>query len=162
MPESEGLTIGQIGERVRRLARDPSRVSEHLRHLTKRGYLGGFIIRDEGGPGKHRLYRQDAAYEAAILITLASPDLHPGQMQTLWLDDLIGICHHVLPKWKAARRKGQTPQVYAISEFNPQRGGENATKIRDKLPDEENALTITVNLSVIWKIVEEAEEEASK
>jgi hypothetical protein len=158
MPEGEdGLTIGQIGERVRRLARDPSRVSEHLRHLTKRGYLGGFIIRDEGGTGKHRLYHPDAAYEAAILVALASPDLHPGQMQTLWLDDLVGVCHNKLPEWKAARRKGQTPLLYGISEFNPQRR-ENKTKIRaePQPPDGKSAVTITINLTLIWQIVDEA------
>ena len=156
MAESEeGLTIGQIGERVRRLARDSSRVGEHLRHLTKRGYLGEFIIRDEGGPGKHRLYHADAAYEAAVLVTLASPDLHPGQMQTLWLDDLVAVCHRKLPEWKAARRKGQTPLLYGISEFNPQRR-ENKTKIRAEPPDGKSAVTITINLTLIWQIVDEA------
>src|SRR5262249_15098495 len=104
-------------------------------------------------------YHPDVVYDAAVLITLAAPDLHPGQ--ALWLDDLVGICAQVVPKWKAARRKGKTPQLFAISTFNPQLR-ENVTEIRNKLPTEKNAVTIIVDLSLLWRTVEGSVRETGK
>ena len=150
--QETGLTIGQIGERVRRLARDPGRVSEHLRHAAKRGYLSPLIIRAGEGPGKHTLYHPDAIYEASVLAALGALDLHPGH--ALWLDDLVAMCAQLVPKWKAARRKGQTPQFYIISGFDPRRG-ETATKFREERPAEESPVTVTVDLSLLWRMVEQ-------
>jgi hypothetical protein len=64
-------------------------------------------------------------------------------------------------KWKAARKKGQTPQLFAVSRFDPQLDGQNTTSICDAPPTQESAVTITVNLSLIWQLVEETRE-ASK
>ncbi len=150
--ETKGLTIGQIGDRVRRLARDPGRVGEHLRHAAKRGFFGKLIIRAGEGPGKHTLYHPDAVYEAAVLAALGTVDLHPGQ--ALWLDDLVALSAQVVRKWKSARRKGETPQFYAISTFDPQ-GGETVTKIREQLPAEKNPVTLIVDLSLLWRMLEE-------
>jgi hypothetical protein len=154
----QALTIGQIASRVRCVARNPGTVAENVRHYAKLGFFGALLVRDAEGTGTSRYYHPDATYEAAILVALAAPGLHPGQAP-MWFAEMVGMARHIVPKWKSARRKGQTPQFFAISTFDPQLGGLGATKLSDTRPAEESTITITVNLSLLWRTVEEAESE---
>jgi hypothetical protein len=153
----KGLTIGQIASRVRCVARNPGTVAENVRHYSKLGFFGALLVRDVEGTGTSRYYHPDAIYEAAILVALAAPGLHPGQAPP-WFAEMVGIARHAVRKWKSARRRGETPPLYAVSTFDPQLGGLGATEIRDKRPVEEHAITITVDLGLLWRTVEEAEE----
>jgi hypothetical protein len=100
------------------------------------------------------------------LVALAGAGLHPGTAKVyspkigekLWLADIVGICRrHVLPKWKAARRKGETPPLYATANFNPHPSGtiETTIKFSDERPTDETAVAITLDLRLLWSIVEE-------
>src|SRR5688572_14050394 len=71
---SATITVGQIVEQLGPLAPDPAAMSERIRHWTREGLLLP-VDQHHAGTGRHRRYRAEAAYEAAILNALATAGL---------------------------------------------------------------------------------------
>lgn len=153
------LTIGEIAARVSDLARDPLKVTENLRHYAKLGFFD-VVDREGEGTGRHRLYHPDAAYEAAVLVSLAGAGLHPGEQR--WIADAISMCRHTLREWKQARRKGQTPERVFTASFRPPQqeqygvSGPRRPIDKAKWPVGSTAVQVTLNLTLLWSTVEEA------
>ena len=86
----------------------------------------------------------------------------PAPGQVFWVSDMIKISRQVLCDWKTARKEGKTEPLFVSRLYDPHLSEQNAAIVRGAPPVSESAVQITVNLSLIWKIVEEAEEEVSK
>lgn len=61
------------------------------------------------GAGKHRLYAVDAVYDAAVLHVLTAFGLPVSGSRML--TDALTYARFAVARWKAARDKGQTPEL---------------------------------------------------
>jgi DNA-binding transcriptional MerR regulator len=78
-----GLTIRGLAERLAPIAPDTDATMQQIRHWTREGLL--FPIQDtlHSGPGVHRVYNDDAVYEAAVLSVVANAGLPISGSQVL-------------------------------------------------------------------------------
>ena len=135
-PKPGLMTIGEIAARIRHLAADPFALTERCRHWAKLGLLAS-AARHAEGTGKHKLYDQQAIYDAALLTILADagvvdPGRHvaeagfkPGRHSTQitegarWLLDAQYWAKQARIEWAQKRAKGQNEPLYLEVFFVP-------------------------------------------
>lgn len=121
------MTIGEVAAQVRHLATDPFALAERCRHWSK---LGLIIPADRHaeGTGKHKLYDQQAIYDAALLTALADAGVEPGRHvmeadfkpshrlqiteEMRWLLDAQYWAKQALIQWKQERARGRNEPLY--------------------------------------------------
>jgi hypothetical protein len=129
------MTIGEVAARVRHLATDPFALTERCRHWAKLGLLVS-AARHAEGTGKHKLYDQQAIYDAALLIVLADAGVDPGRHvaevgfkpgrhstqiteDARWLLDAQHWAKQARYQWAQEQAKGQNKPLYLEVFFVP-------------------------------------------
>jgi hypothetical protein len=125
----EPLKVGEIAALIRDLARDPTSLTERLRHFGKLGLLVAIDRADEG-TGRHARYGEDAVYDAAILTVAADAGLYVNEHRLL--ADGMSAARLALRDWKKARAKGKTgPSLLQMSLVPP---GRHIIEVHDGSP----------------------------
>lgn len=152
------MTVGEVAVRVRHLAKDPFALVERARHWGKLGLLVA-IDRKGEGTGKHRLYAEDAVYDAAFLNALADAGIEPGKHR--WLADAQSMARLALNKWQKGRAASLVLEIAFVPGGKMLMGTElpKSLKERARLLRVENpaearaAMTIRVDLGMLFESV---------
>lgn len=111
-PGDPTLSISQIAERLAPIAPDTAGTIQRIRHWTREQMLLP-AHQHHAGTGKHRRYSEDAIYDAAILHIFTSAGISVSGSRTLV--DALTMARFAIPKWKAERSKGRTPQCSLVA-----------------------------------------------
>ena len=104
-PGDPTLTVSEIAEGLKPIAPDTSSTLNRIRHWFREQMLLP-VDQEHAGSGKHRRFGADAVYDAAVLHVLTDTGLPVSGSRDLV--DALTRARIALPKWKAARAKGQT------------------------------------------------------
>jgi hypothetical protein len=105
-----GLTAGEIAERIQLPGEDLRAIGERLRTWTKEGLLKP-LGRRSPGTGRYHRYPQRALIDAAILSLLAQRYGLWGKKAPLFTNKLLDLAVNELPKMPAHREKRQIAYI---------------------------------------------------
>jgi hypothetical protein len=107
-PGDPTLTVSELAEALAPIAPDVAGTVQRIRHWTRERVLFPVDLQ-HAGAGKHRRYAVDAICDAAILHVLTAFGLPVSGSRML--TDATTFARFAVPKWKAARSKGEAPEL---------------------------------------------------
>lgn len=154
-PGDPTLVVSEIAEALKLIAPDTPSTLNRIRHWFREQMLLP-VDQKHAGSGRHRRFGADAPFDAAVLCALTDAGIPVSGSRALV--DALTFARFALPKWKAARAKGQaldlTVFIARTAQGFTQVGvlglGEERMKDQAGFKVADVVLTIEVNLSKLW------------
>lgn len=134
------LSVGDIAERLGSLAPDATATVERLRHWTREGLLAP--VDQHRGTGKHRRYKENVTFDAAVLTALADAGL---QITRPYVRRALAQARAAIPSWLKTRRDLFLVVTHRLN-------SEPMTEVRETAkPSPDALLTVVVDLGRLFR-----------
>lgn len=145
-PGDPTLTVGEIAERLSRIAPDVRGTVQRIRHWTREQMLLP-VDKLHAGTGKHRRYAADSVYDAAILQITTGAGLNISSQR--YLVDALTQARFAIPKWKAAARKGGHSPLFLNITKKGDKTERTSCWVSESAAEPNEDLTIIINLATL-------------
>jgi DNA-binding transcriptional MerR regulator len=144
-PGEPTLTASGIAETLRPIAPDVPGTVQKIRYWTREKMLLP-VAQQHAGTGRHRQYAETAVFDAAILFVAANVGLNVSAHRHMI--DAMTLARFALPKWREAKRRGQTfPLFLKIAQLHSDR---MEVVVDEHFPEPGAKTLICLDLDMLW------------